>query len=95
MEKIFRIDVRELDSFSRIGYEYVKMWQTEKWMLWKMDSGDGIPRYELWKFKKHVNPDGKEIWRKPGDEDFGNFGWYITGSEDYCQHRIGEIMGVI
>lgn len=96
MKKIFATDVRGLESFSRVGYVYKKMWQTDKWMLWSMTKerdDNGVPKYELWKYKRYVNPDGAEVWAKPCDEDFGTYGWYITGREDGCQRKISEIMG--
>lgn len=92
MNKITKTDFRLVDHFDRCGYHYTKVEMDDKWMVWKMERDGQSYGYELWKYKKYINPDGNVIWCCPCDEDFGTYGWYIYfNNDDACLRRIEEL----
>lgn len=90
MKKLFATDVSTLEEFDRFGYHYTKIESGENYCVWKMSTGG----YELWKRKKHKNPDGTIVWAKPSDEDFGTYGWYYpTLTEKFYKKKAELIAG--
>ena len=82
MEKIFYTDMRQVSTFTRCGYEYRKVEQTDNYMLWEMVKNNGkLAGYEVWKSHWYKNPDGNRVWIKPSDESFGTTAWYYTSIE--------------
>lgn len=73
---IFATDARSLGDFERCGCTYHKIDENEYVMVWEMSKNGKPYGYEVWKFKGYKNPDGKVVWAKPSDEDFGSYGWY-------------------
>lgn len=94
MKEIYSSDARELDSFSRVGYKYTKIYQDDGWMLWAMNKPEQTcKKFELWKYKKHTNPDGSVVWQKPSDESFGRYAWgTFVGSDECIVEQINRIM---
>jgi len=95
MKKIFNKEIKEKDTFNRIGYRYDKVYADDEKHIYvfKMTNIDPnrvitTPKYELVVGKKRKNPDGAIVYVYPSDEDFGKYGWFITGKEEYCQRVI-------
>lgn len=85
MNKITKTDFRLVDHYTKVEMD-------DKWMVWKMERDGQSYGYELWKYKKYINPDGNVIWCCPCDEDFGRYGWYIYfNNDDACLRRIEEL----
>lgn len=92
MSKFFATDYRSIDTFKRYNYEYTKVSQDEKWMVWRLSKNGEYRGYELWKRIRHRNPDGTEVWIAPSDEQFGRYGWYIYYLDDeVCFKRIEQL----
>ena len=92
MRQNYSIDMRQVSTFTRCGYEYRKIEQTDKYMLWEMVKKDGkLAGYEVWKSHWHKNPDGNRVWMKPNDESFGTYGWYYTSIEQ-ARTKINSLM---
>ena len=92
MKKIVYKDYSKIDNFTRCGYNYIKVKVDDKWMVWALTKDGYTFGYELWKRIRHINPDGKEIWRAPANEEFGRYGWYIYFRDtDACWKRMEEI----
>ena len=78
---IYRPDIKDITSFNREGYRYEKIYEDlEKHIVvWKMIDTDDPEKvyknYEVWIGMKYVNPDGTVVWRRPGDENWGKYGW--------------------
>lgn len=89
MSKFNYRDARDIQEFDRAGYHYRKVEGNEEYILWKMErEGISYSNYELWLRINAKNPDGSVVWRKPSDEDFGRYAWYICGNEEKCQMKI-------
>lgn len=92
MKNIYRTDMRQVSTFTRCGYKYRKIEQTEKYMLWEMVKKNGkLAGYEVWNPMWYKNPDGNRVWRKPIDESFGTYGWYYTSIEK-ARTKINSLM---
>ena len=92
MKNIYRTDMRQVSTFTRCGYEYRKIEQTDKYMLWEMVKKNGkLAGYEVWNPMWYKNPDGNRVWRKPIDESFGTYGWYYTSIEK-ARTKINSLM---
>lgn len=92
MEKIYITDMRQVSTFTRCGYEYRKMEQTEEYMLWEMVKKNGkLAGYEVWKPRWLKNYEGNRVWVKPNDESFGTTAWYYT-SIDKARTKINSLM---
>ena len=92
MSKFFATDYRSIDNFKRCNYDYTKVSQDEKWMVWRLSKNGEYRGYELWKRKNVKNPDGSIVWAAPSDEQFGRYGWYIYYLDDGdCFKRIEQL----
>lgn len=92
MKKVVYKDFRSIDNFKRCNYDYSKVSQDEKWMVWRLSKNGEYRGYELWKRIRHRNPDGTEIWKAPSDNQFGRYGWYIYYFDDAdCFKRIEQL----
>lgn len=94
MKKIFATDIKDISTFERAGYRYEKLWEdTERHLvIWGMNYKEGsrYNNFELWLGKKTTNPDGKVVYCKPKDEDWGAYGWSYYGSKEWCFERMQE-----
>lgn len=88
--KIIARDISERNEFNRCGIHYTQVYadDTNHIYLYKMNNRDYS--YELVQGKRHKNPDGTVVYTYPGDEDFGTYGWYISGPKEYTERRIAE-----
>jgi len=87
-------DINEKKEFDRIGYHYTRVLaDDEKHVyLYEMKHKDyeHYPAYELVIGKPYKNPDGSIVYRYPGDEDFGTYGWFIYGPAEFVEKKIAE-----
>lgn len=93
MEKIFRTDISEKKEFDRIGYHYTQILaDDEKHVYLYKLSKPGIKylQFELVKGKRYQNPDGEIVYIYPSDEDFGTYGWYISGTTETTKFSIEQ-----
>lgn len=77
MKEIWKHSISEFKEFTRAGYHYTKISDKDNTYLFHLDGSSG---YELMIGKKAKQPDGSVVYVKPGDEDFGTYGWYLCGS---------------
>ena len=90
--KTYHTDMRQVSTFTRCGYEYRKIEQTEEYMLWEMVKKNGkLAGYEVWKPIWHLNPNGSRVWGKAYDESFGTYAWYHTSIEK-ARTKINSLM---
>ena len=88
--KITARDISEKKEFDRCGIHYKQVYADDNnhIYLYKMNNRDYS--YELVQGKRHTNPDGTIVYTYPRDEDFGTYGWYISGTKEYTERRIAE-----
>ena len=92
MRNFYATDMRQVSTFTRCGYEYRKIEQTEQYMLWEMVKKNGkLAGYEVWKTMWFKNPDGNRVWMRPYDESFGRTAWYYTSIEK-ARTKINSLM---
>lgn len=88
-----RTDARTIDTFTRAGYRYSKVYQDDNYIVWKMEhTPDPLPysQYEIWR-----HADSTKLWVMPGDSHFGKRAWYICGTEERCWKSIHNKMDAI
>lgn len=93
--KLQAVDIKNKKQFKRAGYNYQLVEDFgNNWYLYEMirymDSP--IKAYELVKAKRFKQPDGEVIYIYPSSEDWGTYGWTITGTEGRCRKRIKELL---
>lgn len=86
--KIFKNDINTYDTFRRDGYDYEKVECNDKYSIWEVFSNGVSKGFEVWKPKKHKNPDGNIVIVRPSDEDFGRYGWYYPIRSKSMEERI-------
>ena len=92
-----RKDYSKIESFERCGFTYTKVGENEEWIVWEMYDGDKGGRgwrYEIWKKRWHINPDGERVVRNIKDEEFGTSGFYLYYKPEICRQRILEYTGI-
>lgn len=65
--------------------------ETHHIYLFEMTPLDWEKKYEQFELVKGIkvkNPDGSYVYRYPGDEQFGTYGWYISGTLERCINEI-------
>lgn len=99
MDKTERTDINEFNEFERCNWHYKRVATKDNFYLFQMKRA-GISTYlayEIWKGKPYTQPDGSKIMIKPCDEDFGKYGWYLSGTKDIiCSvlDRLGKSQGL-
>lgn len=92
MDKIIRKDIRTYDTFRRDGYDYKKLECNDNYSIWEVFKDGQSRGYEVWKPKKHKNPDGNIVTVRPSDEDFGIYGWYYPIRSKSMDEKIHSFM---
>ena len=92
MIKVFAKDIEDKKVFKRAGYDYYQVYadRDNHIYIYEMEL-DGIHKgYEVIKAIRHKNPDGRIIYKYPNDEQFGLYGWYISGPLRVEMEKIPE-----
>lgn len=90
MIEIYLKDIKEIDYFKKFDDDFFKVYSDDENHIYvfKRIREKQVKSYEVVKGVKHKNPDGSIIYRYPTSEEFGTYGYYIFGTEDYCKQRI-------
>ena len=89
MEKFIAKDMSEKMEFGRAGYDYKNLVFDEAhhcgiWKMTRVIDGEVCDMgYEVVRGKRYKNPDGSIVYRYPGDEDFGSYGFF-SYNPDRC-----------
>ena len=87
-------DISTIKEFKRYDYNYTRVKDFgNNIYLFKMEHiNEPLPysQYELVKGEKKTNTDGSVVYIYPSSSHFGTNGFYICGTEEYCQRRINE-----
>ena len=90
-------DISEKMRFSRCGYDYQCIYYNPDFHcgVWKMtDKNTGrFSGYEVVKGLKYKQPDGSIVYRNPGDEQFGVYGFY-THNIDRCKEILDSWLNI-
>lgn len=88
MKEIVLQDLKDVDSFVKFGDKFDKVYADDSKHLYVFKrQGKGVG-YEVVKAVKRKNPDGSTVYTYPSSEQFGVYGFYIVGPEEYCKRRI-------
>ena len=93
MIKIINKDIKEIEKFEKFGDTFTKIYADDEKHIYVFkrirdyETKTAIS-YEVVKGRKVKNPDGSIVYRYPISEEFGMYGYYIFGTEDYCKKRI-------
>ena len=83
-------DISEKKSFSRCGYNYQCIYYNQDFHcgVWKMTNKNTgrFGGYEVIKGVKYRQPDGSIVYRYPGDEQFGVYGFYSYNLDRLLKH---------
>ena len=93
--EIFRKDFSKVSEFKRNGYTYAKVYEDEKYLVWRMRKPEEVHySVEVWKKILFKNPDGQVVVRSLRDEEFGVYGWYLVGKEPEVKRQVREKFGI-
>lgn len=93
--KIKYTDYSKVNEFKRIGYNYTKIYENDKFLVWKMSKEGVINNYfEVWKKIWRKQADGTPYLKSPSDEEFGSTAWNICGNLNHCKNRIKELFSI-
>lgn len=87
-----RVDLKELDQFTRIGYVYKKVFADNENHVYVFAMGENsgpIKKYEIVRGVRKIVND-VEMYVYPGTSQFGIYGFFITGNEEYVKERLLE-----
>lgn len=91
MGNIKRKDINEYNEYNSHGYSFIKVYADDKNHIYVFkEINTNHNHYEVLKGKAYIQPDGNKIYCRGCDEDWGQYGWTITGSDDYCKERIDK-----
>ena len=100
MKQINYTDLKEQNNFRKFDEDFSKIWSDDKNHIYvfkrvkkyNLDNGNTkeVISYEVIKGVKKKNPDGTIVYAYPSTDQFGIYGYYITGSEKYCKERISK-----
>lgn len=83
--KVFAKDILEIDDFYKYGDHFRKVASYPDRNVFVFERNTCT---EVVKGKRHVNPDGSEVFTYPSSEDFGRLGYCITNYR--CKDKIIE-----
>ena len=88
-KNIFCKDYSKINEFERIGYKYVKVYEDNDYMVWDMSKESvSTLKIEVWKKRWKKQPDGSLYCAAPSDEDFGRYGWFLTGTKAVVKQQL-------
>ena len=76
MEKIYYKSIEEINSFTKYGDTFTKVFGNDEKHIYVFKRGID---YEVVQGVKHKNPDGNIVYVYPSNEQFGVYGYYISG----------------
>ena len=85
--KIFYPDIKEQNEFKKYGEQFRKIFADDEKHIYVFSRNN--TDYEVIQGVKKKNPDGNIVYAYPSSEQFGSYGYYITGrNKDYAYDRI-------
>lgn len=86
-------DLKDIDSFEKFGELFKKICADDDNHIYvfrreKQRPDKMVVSYEVVRGVKYKNPNGSIVYHYPSSEQFGTYGFYIVGPEEYCKKRI-------
>ena len=82
MRPIYATDVKDMQSFTKYGNNYEKVYADDDRHIYVFKVYDeNFTSYEVIRCKRCKNPDGNIVYTYPGNNDWGKYGFTIRGCD--------------